>query len=318
MAKILVTGGTGFVGSNLILQLLHAKNEIISFDNNSRNSFSNDLLLDNDVCLIEGDITNPNDLKKIPNDIDVIYHLAAVNGTKYFYDIPEKVLQVNLKGTMNLMEWISSTNAKRIFFSSSSEVYGFPTTFPTPESAILSVPDSTNPRFSYSSSKITGEIIIINFAKSLGIDYTIARLHNAYGPKMGFEHVIPEFIRKAVNEEKFLVNGDGTESRSFCYISDIVKEIELITSGSNGKNEIFNIGNSVETTINQLISELEKIHGKKISPVYTKFDNPGTKRRVPDLSKIKKLGYLPKISLHDGLEKTYQWYENHYKNNSHS
>jgi len=318
MAKILVTGGTGFVGSNLILELLNKKNEIISFDNNSRNSFSNDLLLDNNVHLIEGDLTNPDDLKKIPNDIDIVYHLAAINGTKYFYDIPEKVLQVNLKATLNLMEWISSTDTKRIFFSSSSEVYGFPTIFPTPESSILSVPDSTNPRFSYSSSKITGEIIIINFARSLGIDYTIARLHNAYGPKMGFEHVIPEFIRKAVNEEKFLVNGGGTESRSFCYISDIVKEIELITSGSNGKNEIFNIGNSVETTINQLISELEKIHGKKISPVYTKFDNPGTKRRVPDLSKIKKLGYLPKISLHDGLEKTYQWYENHYKNNSHS
>ena len=135
---------------------------------------------------------------------------------------------------------------------------------------------------------------------------------------MGFEHVIPEFIRKAVNEEKFLVNGDGTESRSFCYISDIVKEIELITSDYNGKNEIFNIGNSVETTINQLITELEQIHGKKISPVYTKFDNPGTNRRVPDLSKIKKLGYVPKISLHDGLEKTYHWYENYYKNNSHS
>ncbi len=318
MAKILVTGGTGFVGSNLILQLLHEKNEIISFDNNSRNSFSNDLLLDNNVCLIEGDITNSNDLKKIPNDIDIVYHLAAVNGTKYFYDIPEKVLQVNLKGTLNLMEWISSTDTKRIFFSSSSEVYGFPTIFPTPESSILSIPDSTNPRFSYSSSKITGEIIIINFAKSLGIDYTIARLHNAYGPKMGFEHVIPEFIRKAVNEEKFLVNGDGTESRSFCYISDIVKEIELITSDYNGKNEIFNIGNSVETTINQLITELEQIHGKKILPVYTKFDNPGTNRRVPDLSKIKKLGYVPKISLHDGLEKTYQWYKNYYKNNSHS
>ena len=314
MAKILVTGGTGFVGSNLILELLNEKNEIISFDNNSRNSFSNNLLLDNNVRLIEGDITNPNDLKKIPNDIDIVYHLAAINGTKYFYDIPEKVLQVNLKGTLNLMEWILSTDTKRIFFSSSSEVYGFP----TPESSILSVPDSTNPRFSYSSSKITGEIIIINFAKSLGIDYTIARLHNAYGPKMGFEHVIPEFIRKAVNEEKFLVNGDGTESRSFCYVSDIVKEIELITSGSNGKNEIFNIGNSVETTINQLITELEQIHGKKISPVYTKFDNPGTKRRVPDLSKIKKLGYLPKISLHDGLEKTYQWYENYYKNDPHS
>ena len=241
--------------------------------------------------------------------------MAAINGTKYFYEIPEKVLQVNLKGTLNLMDWISSTDSKRIFFSSSSEVYGFPTLFPTPEHSVLSIPDPTNPRFSYSSSKITGEIIIINFAKSLGIDYTIARLHNAYGPKMGFEHVIPEFIRKAVKEEKFLVNGDGTESRSFCYISDIVQEIELITNISKGKNEIFNIGNSSETTINQLIIELEKIHGEKISPVYTKFDNPGTKRRVPDLSKIKKLGYVPKISLHEGLKKTYQWYEKYYSTN---
>jgi nucleoside-diphosphate-sugar epimerase len=315
MTKILVTGGTGFVGSNLILQLLDKKNEIISFDNYSRNSFSNELLLKNNVNLIEGDITNQNDLKKIPKDIDIIYHLAAVNGTKYFYEMPERVLQVNLKGTLNIMEWIQSTNAKRIFFTSSSEVYGFPSVFPTPENSILSIPDPTNPRFSYSASKITGEIIVINFAKSIGIEYTIARLHNAYGPKMGFEHVIPEFIRKAVKEEKFLVNGDGTESRSFCYISDIVEEIKLITNISYGKNEIFNIGNPVETTINQLISELEKIHGSEILPVYTKFKNPGTKRRVPDISKIKKLGYTPKISLQEGLEKTYQWYKNYYKNN---
>jgi len=235
MTKILVTGGTGFVGSNLILQLLDEKNEIISFDNYSRNSFSNELLQENNVNLIKGDITNQNDLKKIPKDIDIIYHLAAVNGTKYFYEMPEKVLQVNLKGTLNLMEWIQSTDTKRIFFASSSEVYGFPSVFPTPEHSILSVPDPTNPRFSYSSSKITGEIIIINFARSIGIEYTIGRLHNAYGPKMGFEHVIPEFIRKAVREEKFLVKGDGTESRSFCYISDIVEGIELITTKTKRK-----------------------------------------------------------------------------------
>ena len=315
MAKILVTGGSGFVGSNLILQLLDNKNEIFSFDNYSRNSFSNKQLQNENVNLIEGDISNKDDLKKIPKDVDFVYHLAAVNGTKYFYEMPEKVLQVNLKGTFNLMEWIKSTDTKRIFFTSSSEVYGFPSIFPTPENSILSVPDPTNPRFSYSSSKITGEIIIINFARSLGIEYTIGRLHNAYGPKMGFEHVIPEFIRKAVKKEKFLVNGDGTESRSFCYISDIVEEIKLITSNSNGKNEIFNIGNPTETTINQLIIELENIHGSEILPIYTKFDNPGTKRRVPDISKIKKLGFTPKISLRDGLKKTYQWYSEYYKNN---
>jgi len=315
MTKILVTGGTGFVGSNLILQLINEKNEIISFDNNSRNSFSNQKLIENNVKLIKGDITNLEDLKKIPKDIDIVYHLAAVNGTKYFYEIPEKVLEINVKGVFNLMECIKSTNCKRIFFTSSSEVYGFPSIFPTPENSILSIPDPTNPRFSYSSSKIVGETIIINYAKSIGIDYTIARLHNAYGPKMGFEHVIPEFIRKVVKKEKFLVNGDGTESRSFCYISDIIEEIKLITNQSNGKNEIFNIGNPVETSINELILELEKIYGNKISPVYTKFKNPGTKRRVPDISKIKKLGYTPKISLSNGLQKTYEWYSNYYKKN---
>ena len=313
MTKILVTGGTGFVGSNLILQLIDEKNEIISFDNNSRNSFSNEILLKNNVRLIDGDITNEDELKRIPRDIDVIYHLAAINGTKYFYEIPDKVLHVNLKGTLNLMEWCRTTNVKRIFFSSSSEVYGFPSIFPTPETFPLSIPDPTNPRFSYSSSKISGETIIINFSKSVGLDYTIGRLHNAYGPKMGFEHVIPEFIQKLVMNQKFLVNGDGTESRSFCYVSDIVKGIKLVTEKIEGKNEIFNIGNSTETTINQLINELEKIHGSKISPIYTKFNNPGTKRRVPDLSKIKKLGYAHDISLQNGLEKTYQWYYNHYK-----
>lgn len=316
MAKILVTGGTGFVGSNLILKLAEQNNEIISFDNYSRNSFSNEVLKEKNVELIEGDITNKEDLKKIPNDIDTVYHLAAINGTKFFYEIPEKVLQVNLGGILNIMEWLKKTETKRIFFASSSEVYGFPSKFPTPETLTLSIPDPTNPRFSYSSSKITGEIIIINFARKYEIDYTIGRLHNAYGPKMGFEHVIPEFIRKAVKNEKFLVNGDGTESRSFCYISDIVEEIKLVSEKSEGENQIFNIGNSTETTINQLIQELEKIHGDKISPVYTEFNNPGTKRRVPDISKINELGFSPKISLKEGLKETYDWYKSYHEKTS--
>ena len=129
------------------------------------------------------------------------------------------------------------------------------------------------------------------------------------------EKIIPEFIRKAVKNEKFIVNGDGTESRSFCYISDIIEEIKMVTEHPSGKNQIFNIGNSKETTINQLIEELEKIHGKQITPVYTEFNNPGTKRRVPDISKISKLGFLPKISLQAGLKETYDWYKSYYENN---
>jgi nucleoside-diphosphate-sugar epimerase len=154
-----------------------------------------------------------------------VYHLAAINGTKYFYEIPGKVLNVNVNGTINFVNWLQNSKVKRFFFSSSSEVYGFPKVFPTPETEELSIPDPTNPRFSYSSSKILGEIIVINFARTFGIDYSIGRIHNAYGPQMGFEHVMPEFIKRCVLNEEFTVQGDGAESRCFCFndITDIAK-----------------------------------------------------------------------------------------------
>jgi len=314
MSKILVTGGTGFVGSNLVLALVNQGNEVLTFDNGFRNNFSQQLLLDNNVSIINGDITNKDDWNKIPKDIDIAFHLAAINGTKFFYEIPDQVLNVNINGIFNFIDWLSKTSVKRVFFASSSEVYGLPKIFPTPETEPLTLPDPTNPRYSYCSSKIVGETIIINFSKSLGFVYSIGRIHNAYGPKMGFEHVIPEFLRKCLKNETFTVQGDGTESRSFCYVTDVVEGIMLITSHNQGENQIFNVGNSSEITINELIKLIEKIHGKKIDPVYSSFKNSGTKRRVPDISKIKKLGYEPKISLEYGIKKMHDWYADYYKN----
>lgn len=313
MNKVLVTGGSGFLGSYLIEELLKQDKEVIVFDNGFRNQFSNIDSIKEHISLIKGDVTIKKDWEKLPKDIDFAFHLAAINGTKYFYEIPEMVIKVNVIGTLNFIGWLKESNAKRFFFPSSSEVYGIPKIFPTPETEALSLPDPTNPRYSYSSSKIIGETISINFAKTYGIDYTIGRIHNAYGPRMGFEHVISEFIRKCVRREPFTVQGDGTESRSFCYVTDIVNGIILISQHQNGRNEIFNIGNSVETTINGLIELLEKIHGEKISPIYTPFTKAGTSRRVPDLTKIGRLGYKPLVSLADGLEKTYKWYANYYR-----
>lgn len=313
MNKILVTGGDGFLGSNLTAELLKQNKEVIVFDNGFRHGLSHISTLKGHVTVIKGDITQKEDWKKIPKDIDFAFHLAAINGTKYFYEIPEEVIRINVVGTLNFVNWLKDSNAKRFFFSSSSEVYGIPKIFPTPETEALSLPDPTNPRYSYSSSKIVGETITINFARSCGIDYTIGRIHNAYGPRMGFEHVIPEFTRKCVKKEPFTVQGNGTESRSFCYVSDIINGIILASSHQNGRNEIFNIGNMVETTINELIELFEKIHGEKIIPIYTPFQKAGTKRRVPDLTKIKKIGYEPKVSLEDGVKKTYEWYTNYYK-----
>ncbi len=309
--KILVTGGAGFLGSYLSENLSN-ENEVVIFDNGFRTGFVNTDKLSN-VSIIQGDITSQDDWKKLPTDIDFVFHLAAINGTKFFYEIPDKVLKVNVQGTFNFMEWIANTNAKRFFFASSSEVYGFPKIFPTPETESLIIPDPLNPRFSYSSSKIIGEIIAINNTKTIGIDFTIARFHNIYGPKMGFEHVIPEFIRKCVREEEFSVQGDGLESRCFCYISDAIDGIKIISEHKEGRNQIFNIGTNEEVTIKDLILQLEKVHGKSICPNFVEFKNAGTKRRVPDISKIIKLGYKPKTSLSKGLKMTYEWYSNYFR-----
>ena len=304
--KILVTGGGGFIGSHLVSDLV-IENEIIVFDNGFRNNFENINENNKDIQFIHGDISKINDWDKIPKDVDLAFHLGAINGTKYFYEIPEKVIEVNVLGTLNFLKWLENSDVRRFFFASSSETYGFPTKFPTPESEPLTIPDPKNPRFSYSSSKIMGEIIAINFAKKIGIDYTIGRFHNVYGPRMGFEHVITELIKKCHMNNEITVQGDGDESRCFCYITDAIDAIKLCTKHTDGKNDIFNIGNPRETKINELLQIIKKINGKPIVPIFKPFDNAGTRRRFPELSKLQKLGYEPKVDLESGVEKTYNW-----------
>jgi nucleoside-diphosphate-sugar epimerase len=236
-------------------------------------------------------------------------HLAAIQGTGNFYELPDRVLDVNLRGTLNVAEACAAEGVGRLVFASSSEVYGEPGLFPTPEEHPLSVPDPRNPRYSYGASKIAGELVVINAARVHGFEFTILRYHNVYGPAMGWDHVIPQFIHRLELGEEFTIQGDGAQTRSFCYVDDAVAATVAAVTELAAANEIINVGNPEEITIDELAARLGRIAGKPVEPRHVPFAGEGTRRRVPSVERARELlGFVPKVSLDEGLRETYRWY----------
>ena len=304
--RIVVTGGLGFLGRRVTETLIDAHHSVVVVDNAFRSSQDGvpgaELLL--------GDIRDADLVDDAIKGADLIYHLAAVQGTGNFYSIPDQVLEVNLLGVLNVSRAAARHEVARVFFASSSEVYGEPTIFPTPETEPLVVPTSLNPRWSYGGSKLAGELVVVSFARRHGFDFTIARYHNVFGPKMGWDHVIPQFIRRLELGEAFVVQGDGEQTRSFCWVGDAVEATVAAGLEPRAANEIMNIGNpDEEHSINDLISLLARISGKQIAPRYEPFEGEGTKRRRPDIARARELlGWAPTTTFEDGLEQTYRWY----------
>jgi nucleoside-diphosphate-sugar epimerase len=192
-------------------------------------------------------------------------------------------------------------------------VYGIPDKFPTSESAPLVVPDAINPRWSYAASKIAGELVVAHTARRHGFESVVLRYHNVYGPAMGWDHVIPQFISRLIRDEEFTVQGDGNQRRAFCYVDDAVKPTTVALTAETAANEIFNIGNpDEEHSINDLIAVLERVTGRTIRPRYVPFEQAGTDRRLPDVTRAERaLGLSPRITLEEGLRRTYEWYAQH-------
>ena len=200
---------------------------------------------------------------------------------------------------------------------SSSEVYHEPAHIPTSEEERIIIPDLKNPRFSYSGGKIITELLALHYAKKGGLRTIICRPHNFYGPDMGYEHVIPQFTVKmkalsknsSVKEIDFKIQGTGQETRAFCYIDDAIEGIILCaTKGISG--EIYNIGTEDEVSIGDLAEQVSDELGLRIRIVSGKLSPGSTKRRCPDITRMRALGYEPKVSLRDGLRKTIAWYIN--------
>ena len=300
--KILITGGTGFIGSNLTNFFLKKGYQVTVFDNNLRGKLKR-IKKNKNFSFIKGDIRNYNDLRKSFKNIDCVIHLAYINGTKYFYEKPELVLDVAVKGLINIFDLTIKYKIKEMFIASSSEVYQTPNKIPTNEMEMLKIPNVFNPRFSYGGGKILSELYGINFGRKYFKKLIIFRPHNVYGKDMGNEHVIPELVRKFKKKSHSIyIQGSGNEKRSFIHIEDFCEAFYKIFN--NGKHlNIYNIGTTEMISIKKLIKIFSKITFKKVKIVKKKLKAGSTKIRCPNINKIKRLGFKPKVSIEEGVSK---------------
>jgi UDP-glucose 4-epimerase len=311
---ILITGALGFIGHHLSNFLAKKNYNLILVDNFERglnkknlNQRLENLIQYSNVKILNLDIRNINNVKKINNKIKTIIHLAAINGTKNFYIKPDKVLDILVAGGYNILKFANKRKVENVFFFSSSEVYQRPKNVPTNEEVECVVPDVWNPRYSYGGGKIAQELMIANLYPKSFKRRIIIRPHNIYGQNMGFDHVIPEIIKKIKTANKLKKNsidiiGSSKNTRSFMHINDFLNAFNLIFKfGSN--REIYNVGNNDEVTIKFLIRKILKKIDCNLKIKEKIIKNFGqTNRRCPDITKIKKLGYRQKISLDKGIE----------------
>lgn len=313
---ILVTGGTGFIGSALVKVLVNRGEKVRVLDNGSRGSIRRLKEFRGKFEMITGDIRNPKVVEKACRGIDCVFHLAYINGTEFFYSKPELVLEVGIKGMMNVLDGCIKHNVAELVLMSSSEVYQTPPLIPTPETVQLIIPDPLNPRYSYGGGKIISELLTINYGRKYFKRALIVRPHNVYGPDMGWEHVVPQLtlrIKKLIENKKntqvinLPIQGSGKETRAFIYIDDFIQGLLKVLD--KGKHlEIYHIGTMEETSISRLAQEIGKCFKLEIKLLPGKLIEGSTLRRCPDITRLKKLGFIPKFSLSKGLQETVEWY----------
>ena len=286
-----ITGGSGLIGTELC-KIFSQKHEITVLD------FKEPKIPG--INFTKVDIENPQEIIDSTKGIDVIIHLAAALGVIETEKNPVKTLDINSIGTKNVLEACRRNNIKKIVFSSSSEIYGEPEHMPIKET------DRITPITTYGISKLMAEEYIKSYSKAYGINYTIFRLFNVYGEEQANRWVVPEFVRKIVNDEEVTIHGDGNQMRAFCHVSDIAKAFSYALT--KGDNQIFNIGNNLEPiSIKELANRIILLSKSESQIKFISFDDSLRNRkeiinRSPDISKaVEILEYKPEVTLDDGL-----------------
>jgi UDP-glucose 4-epimerase len=316
--KFLVTGGAGFLGAALVRRLVSLGHAVRVLDDGSRGTPRRLADIADRLDYVQGDIRDADTVATATRGMDSVLHLAAVNGTEFFYSKPELVLDVGVRGMLNVIDACRRNGVRDLVVASSSEVYQTPPTVPTNESAPLTVPDPLNPRYSYGGSKIISELLAINAGRTGFERVAIFRPHNVYGPDMAWEHVVPQFCLRAMDlvdrhpdgPLPFSIQGDGTQTRAFTHIDDMIDGLMLVVERGAHLN-IYHVGNPEELSIGDVARQVVSCFGREARLITSELPQGSTNRRCPDIRKLKALGFEPKIPFTQGIRPVVDWYREH-------
>ena len=302
MARILVTGGAGFVASDLALGLADdPKNEVVVVDNLLTGDISKILVPQkSNLHFVKCDVNQFNDISAVfyANRFEHVFHYAAVVGVKRTTDNPVMVLR-DIDGIRNILDLSKNTGVKRVLFSSSSEVYGEPVEIPQNERTT-----PLNSKLPYAIVKNIGEAFLRSYHREFGLDYTIFRFFNTYGPKQSRDFVVAKFIRAALASEDITLYGDGSQTRTFCYIDDNVEACLNAYYKGEVLNDVVNIGSDQEVTIKALAELIIEITGSRSHIVHlAPLEEGDMTRRMPDVTRMRALLGRELLPLRSGLER---------------
>lgn len=309
--KLLITGGAGFIGSWLCDVLVSFGAEVTAVDDLSTGRKGNvDHLAKNPKFkLLQCDACTFQSKEKF----DFIFHMAAHASPEDYQKHPIETLQASAFGSANVAE-LARKNDATVLFASTSEVYGDAEVVPTPESYWGKV-NPIGPRSCYDEGKRFAEALFLAYYRQYGLDVRIPRIFNSYGPRLRedglYGRAVSRFIKQALADKPITVYGDGKQTRSFCYITDTVTGLMLLTASDNARGEVVNVGNSKEVTILELAKRIRELTKSSSKLIFHPLPKDDPRRRCPDTSKVEKLlGWRPRISLESGLKRTVEWFNN--------
>jgi nucleoside-diphosphate-sugar epimerase len=308
---ILLTGGAGFIGATLALRL-YEQNQIIILDNFHRNALKDEaaLLAHPNVRVIKGSVMDRATVEAAMEGIDTVIHLAAIAGVDTVMRIPVTTMQVGLIGMANVLDaaWQAGTVTRFIDFST-SEVFGR-YAYNADEAGVTQLGAVGEARWTYAVSKLATEHLAHTYFKQYGFPTVAIRPFNIYGPRQVGEGAIHHFIVRALKGEPLVVHNDGSQIRSWCYVDDIVRGIELVLTREEAVGNVFNVGNPRSTvTIHHLARDVKRLTGSSSPIEFVDWPYPDVELRTPNIGKARSLlGYEPVVDLEEGLTRTIDWY----------